>query len=118
MGERAERGVQDQLDTAVQNQVHHVGGVLGHFGHGEHLHAGLAEIGGGTGGGGDLEAHALQIAGDLEGRAFIEVVDAEQHGPGLGQAGAGRRLRLGKGVPKIRGMSHDLAGGVHFRPQD
>ncbi len=87
---------------------------LGHLLHGGDRQAGARQPVGGAGRGEEGEAQPVQLAGDLEHRALVEIVDRDQHGARQRQGRAGGGLGLGKSMAEAGGMAHDLAGGLHL----
>ena len=69
-------------------------------------------------GGGDLEAARDEHLGELHRPRLVAVAHAHEAQAAGRQHHAGGGLGLGVGLAEGVARAHDLAGGLHLRPQD
>ncbi|AEM40103.1 hypothetical protein KVU_0264 [Ketogulonicigenium vulgare WSH-001] len=78
----------------------------------------FAQPGLGSAGRDDLETQIRQdLCGFQHQRAFVAVLDRDEHRAGFGQFSARTHLRLQESTGKATVPTHDFAGRAHFRPQ-
>ena len=112
-----ERGVDDQLNLSVLDQVGDIGPTFANAQDGLRLDPILIEKLSGSLSRVKEKSKFLKTLGDFQSLRLIGVLDAEKDIAFQWKRGLGRHLGLGEGHTEILVLAHDFSGAAHLRSQ-